>query len=71
MKYDSYLHLLTCWEQRKKKKKKRDEQTAAERTKTKSWFHFPQDFLGLGKKYLCYQKTLRRRQKTVAKSAMI
>lgn len=22
MKYDSYLHLLTCWEQRKKKKKK-------------------------------------------------
>lgn len=25
MKYDSYLHLLTCWEQKK------DEQTAAER----------------------------------------
>lgn len=29
MKYDSYLHLLTCWEQKKKK----DEQTAAERNK--------------------------------------
>lgn len=37
-------------------KKKRDEQTAAERTKIKKLFHFPQDFLGLGRKCLGYQK---------------
>lgn len=52
MKYDSYLHLLTCWEP---KKKKEDEQAAAERNK-KCWFHFPQVFLGLGCKCFCYQK---------------
>lgn len=58
MKYDSYLHLLTCWE---RKKKKKDEQTPAERNKKKrSWFNFPQDFLGLGCKWLCYQKLCKR-----------
>lgn len=55
MKYDSYLHLLTCWEQKKK-----DEQTTAERNKKKIRFNFPQDFLGLGCKCLCYQKHCKR-----------
>lgn len=42
-------------------KKKKDEQTPAERNKKKrSWFNFPQDFLGLGCKWLCYQKLCKR-----------
>lgn len=53
MKYDSYLHLLACWEPKKKK----DEQTAAE-TQIKMLVQFPTSLSRFGLQLFMLPETL-------------